>query len=411
MTKTMTHLDKARQCSDGEHPKVTDMKVEGSMMMGPYIHLDHFHLENDLKFAFTYSDNFSVGSSVCSGLRNGLDSSLASLSLSLDDTYQDHSMEGSSSSSDEESFADRREETPSWRLPPNESKADWTMTIQSVPEGIITQYHVHKTVLVNNGHRNAVFFEKLFNHTDIIDPTRSIKVHEDAAKLIPYMLDYMYAIDGQLTLSSESAVGLRHLSQFFGIRALAKRVGCFINEDISLDNIGIYLETTAAFDDLQTAKACADRCAVEVENIDPSSPLLSEMDPSFILDIVSSPNFNREKHSRHMSHIIAVYFIKHIGTIDGSVFEELTSIEYLPSIDEHAAFPLLMIEARLVSESANERTSLTSLQRRCIKGILPSFRGLHDHSISDICKKSRRKAMHKIPKKVLVEVLTKLSVF
>jgi hypothetical protein len=135
------------------------------------------------------------------------------------------------------------------------------------------------------------------------------------------------------------------------------------------------------------------------------------MDPSFILDIVSSPKFNRKKHSKHMSHIIAGYFIKHIGTIDGCVFEELTSIEYLPSIDEQAAFPLLMIEARLISESANERTSLTSLQRRCIKAILPSFRGLYDHSISDVCKKSRRKAMHKIPKKVLVEILSKLSVF
>jgi len=407
MTKNLMLLDEAGRWSDGEDPKPAGLK--GSMMMGPYIHIDHpFHLKNDLKFAFTYSDDFSVGSSVCSGLRNSLDSSFSSLSLVLDDT--DHSMEASSSS-DEESFVDRREEIPSWRLPPNESKADWTMTIQSVPEGIITQYHVHKTVLVNNGHINAVFFEKLFNHTDITDPTRSIKVHEDAAKLIPNMLDYMYAIDGQLLVSSESAVGLRHLSQFFGIRALAKRVGCFINEDITLDNIGIYLETTAAFDDLETAKACADRCAVEVENINPSSPLLSEMDPSFILDIVSSPKFNRKKHSKHMSHIIAGYFIKHIGTIDGCVFEELTSIEYLPSIDEQAAFPLLMIEARLISESANERTSLTSLQRRCIKAILPSFRGLYDHSISDVCKKSRRKAMHKIPKKVLVEVLSKLSVF
>ena len=228
------------------------------------------------------------------------------------------------------------------------------------------------------------------------------------------MLDYMYAIDDKLLVSSESAVALRHLSQFFGIRALAKRVGCFINEDISLDNMDIYLETTSAFDDLQTATLCADRCALEVENINPSSPLLIEMDPSFILDIVSSQKFNPLKHSKHMSTVMASYFIMQVCVIDGNVFEELTAAEYLPFIDEEAALPLLILEAELVRESADERACLTSLQQRCVEGILPLFRGSTDHVvISDADKKSRQNAIHNImiPKKVLVEVLSTLSVY
>ena len=56
--------------------------------------------------------------------------------------------------------------------------------------------------------------------------------YEDAAKLIQNMLDYMYAIDDKLlVLRNESAVGLRQLSQFFAIRALAKRVKFCINEE------------------------------------------------------------------------------------------------------------------------------------------------------------------------------------
>eukprot|EP00536_Pseudo-nitzschia_multiseries_P015220 jgi/Psemu1/217216/e_gw1.841.13.1 len=368
----------------------------------PYIQIDHpFHLKNDLKFAFTYSDeSVSIGSSVCSGLRNSLHSSLSSLALEYTDL--DHL------SDNNDHIVSPRVEVPSWRTSPQQSQSDWTITIESVPEGTISNYHVHKSVLVNDGHKGSDFFARLINETDVTD-AKPIKIHEDAARLIKNMLDYMYANDDELAISCESAIGLRHLSHFFGIRGLAKRVNRFINEDVSLENMETYLETTSAFDDMQTTSLLADRCASEIENISPLSSLVAEMDPSFILSIVSSRKFNRRKHSSHMSHIMTGYFITQRGAIDGHVFEELTAEEHLPYVDQEAALPLLILEAALVRESADETTPLSSLQLRCIEGILPMFNS-SNAAIGDSEKKSRQTAMLKIPRKVLAEILSMLPI-
>mmetsp|Transcript_25766 Transcript_25766/g.60406 ORF Transcript_25766/g.60406 Transcript_25766/m.60406 type:complete len:451 (-) Transcript_25766:35-1387(-) len=395
-----------------KNPDIEATNVPVSKKVVPYIHIDHpFHLKNDLKFAFTYSDeSVSIGSSVCSGLRNSLLSSLSSLSFDYDYDDIDSSSEGSSSggsSSEDSSFVDGRE-TPSWRLKPKKSKSDWTLTIESVPEGIITRYNVHKKMMIQNGRKSSEFFKRFFGDSSI-KKKKPIKIHEDAAKLIDIMLDYMYSIDDKLQVTSKSAVGLRHLSQFFGIRGLAKRVSCFIHEDVCLDNMDIYMETSSAYDDLQISALCADRCAEEVESIHPLSPLVAEMDPSFILSILSSKKFDRMKYSKHMSHIMTGYFITQRGAIDGSVFEELTADEYLPFIDMEAALPLLILESALVNESKKESDRLSSLQLRCVDGILPLFRGVEERNISEAEKKSRKTAMQKVPKKVLVQILSMIS--
>jgi len=389
--------------------------------MVPYINIDHpFHLKNDLKFAFTYcNETASIGSSVCSGLRNSLLSSFSSLSYDFDDGMIDRS---SSSEGSEEDFIDQRvaQDFPSWRLSPEESKSDWTIVVESVPEGTISEYHVHKEVLIHNGRKSSDYFSRIFG--DILNQKvykyKTIKIHEDAAKLIETMLDYMYSVQDRLLLTSESAVGLRHLSQFFGIEALAKRVSAFIREDIELSNMDIYMDTTAAFDDLETIMLCADRCAEEIEDIHPLSQMVVEMDPSFVLAILSSEKFDRAKNSKHMSHIMTGYFISQQGVIDGHVFEELTAEEYLPTIDQEAAFPLLILEGTLVKDSNhddhdvydNDPNNLSSLQVRCIDALLPLFRpGLKGRQSAmergGIRAQSRRSAMQRVPKKVLVHIL------
>lgn len=417
MTK-LDHLDLARgsdhhglklssHVPQKKQPPSSAISESKSSDVVQYVHIDHpFHLRNDLKFAFTYCDeSVSIGSSVCSGLRNSLQSSLSSFSFEYD--YQDMDSSSHSSSSGDSSCVDRRE-FPSWRLLPEESKSDWTLTIESVPEGTISNYNVHKKVLIHNGRKSSDFFSRLFSDSSI-KRTKPIKIHEDAASLIENMLDFMYSIDDKLRITSETAVALRHLSQFFGIQALAKRVSCFIKEDVALENMDIYLETTCAFDDLQTSLLCADHCASEIESIHPLSPLVAEMDPSFMLSIVSSKTFNPEKNSMHMSHIMTGFFISQRGTIDGNVFEELTAEEYLPIIDLEAALPLLILETALVNESAEDSTGLSSLQKRCVDAILPLFQGSREHSENDADRKSRDTAMQKVPKKVLVHILSTIA--
>eukprot|EP00531_Pseudo-nitzschia_arenysensis_P006935 CAMPEP_0116140378 /NCGR_PEP_ID=MMETSP0329-20121206/13811_1 /TAXON_ID=697910 /ORGANISM="Pseudo-nitzschia arenysensis, Strain B593" /LENGTH=458 /DNA_ID=CAMNT_0003635479 /DNA_START=19 /DNA_END=1395 /DNA_ORIENTATION=- len=392
-------------------PKKRDLEeddITDSSEIVPFVHIDHpFHLKNDLKFAFTYSDDsVSIGSSVCSGMRNTLLSSLSSLSFEYD--YDDVESSSEGSSSGDSSCIDGRV-FPSWRLRPSESKSDYTMTIESVPEGTIKKYHVHKKMLSRNGKKTSDFFSRLFADSSI-KKKKVIKIHEDAARLIGKMLDYMYSLDDKLHVTSETAVGLRHLSQFFGIRALAKRVAGFIQDDICIENMDIYMETAGAYDDMQTTKLCADCCASQIGSIHPLSPLVAEMDPSFILAIISSDEFARESYSKHMSHIMTGYFITQRGAIDGQVFEELTCKEYIPNVDLEAALPLLILEAALVDESPDDSTtSLSCLQQRCVEGILPLFRPTKDRTITEQEKKSRETAMLKVPKKVLVQILSTIS--
>ncbi|KAL3902508.1 MAG: hypothetical protein SGILL_010797 [Bacillariaceae sp.] len=362
------------------------------------ISIDHtFQLQNGLKFAFTYSDDDdSLGSSVCSGLRNSLHSS-----------YDFKDLEkswGSSVSLGDVSFGDQ-EELVSWREPPEISESDWLLTVESVPSGQIDQYPVHKTILTN-GYKHGDFFVSLFSNPEA-DMDKPIKVHEDAARSIPEMLDFLYSLDDDLDIDSESAAGMAHLSQFFGMKALAKKVLFFMRDDMSVENIAMYLNTAMAFDDMQTLKLCADKCAEGIEHIAPNSSLLPEMDPSFILDIVSSKRLNRKKQSRHLSKLIAVYCINGRCDLDGGVFEELTSGEYLPYLDEEAALPLLMLESKLVEDSANNSVGLTSLQKRCVKALLPVINGSSSKETSAGERRSRQKALNRVPKKVLVDLLSR----
>jgi hypothetical protein len=392
---------------------------------GPIIKIDHssHHSGGDLKFAFTYNDDdSSLGSSVCSGLRNSLHSSHL---FDFDDLDEEDNSDMDSFGAD--TLDSDIEEVLHWRLDPKVSMSDWTMVIESVPEGEITKYHIHRSAVVSGPKRGDFFvslFENLgnakkstdnngddngdesfgYNHHEELQ--KPIKVHEDAAMFIPEMLDFLYSPDDELDIASDSATSLRHLSQFFGIRSLAKRVVSYMYDDICLDNVATYLDCANAFDDIATAKICADRCAQRVDEISSNSPLLGEMDPSFLLDIVSSKKLDRRKHSGHMSKLVAVFCILKRDVVNGSVFEELTSVEYLPIIDEESALPLLMLESKLVEESSDETTkALTLLQKRCIKAILPLVRGMSEVKEAD--RRARTKALSKIPKKVLVEILSR----
>jgi hypothetical protein len=367
---------------------------------GPYVHIDYsFHLSGETKFAFTFDDNDSIGSSVKSGLRNSLHSSYDFTDLGEDLCPSDYS--------DENSFGDH-EEVPSWRLDPEESNSDWKIVIESVPDGAITEYDVHKCILVE-GIKKSDSFVSLFNLSAEemvgVEGFSVYKVHSGAARLIPDVLDYLYSIHDILKISTETAVGLRHLSQFFGIRSLATEVISFIYKDMDIENMKSYLLAATLFDDLPTQKLCAQRCAEHIKAINPFSDLLAEMDPSFLLDIISCPKTDRKRCSRHLSKLVSVYCNLHKEFIDQNVFEELTAVEYLPLVSEDSALPLLILETRLVADARDEKQCLTNLQRRCIASLLPLIQS--NECTDEKERKRRSQVMKKLPNKVLLDLLSR----
>jgi hypothetical protein len=364
----------------------------------PYIHIDYsFHLSGETKFASAFDDNDSLGSSVQSGLRNSLHSSYDFTNLEQTLCLSDYS----------DSFGEH-EEVTSWRLDPEESKSDWKIVIESVPDGAITEYHVHKCVLVK-GIKKSDSFVSLFilsAEEKVEDEGFSVsKVHSGAARLIPDVLDYLYSIHDILKISTETAVGLRHLSQFFGIRSLATEVILFIYEDMDIENMKSYLLAATLFDDLPTQKLCAQRCAEHIKEISSSSDLLVVMDPSFLLDIISYPKTDRKLCSRHLSKLVSVYCHLHRNAIDQNVFEELTAVEYLPLVSEDSALPLLILEARVVADARDEKQCLTYLQKRCIDALLPLIQSNEGTDKKE--RKRRGKVMKKLPKKVLLDLLSR----
>jgi hypothetical protein len=379
---------------------------------GPYVHLGlSFHLSSETMFDFSLGDDEeSLDSSVKSGLRNSLHSS-----FDFSDLLDHHmclrdadALEDDFGSSDGDSFEGREkhDEVPSWRLDPDESGSDWTIAIESVPDGVVTEYYVHKSVL-SGSLKKSDFFVSLFNlsaEMKVEDEGFSVsKVHTDAAKLIPDMLDYLYSIHDILKVSTETVVGLRHLSEFFGIRALSREALRFIYKDMTIENMKTYLLSASDFDDLQVRKLCAKRCAERIQDIQPYSELLAEIDPSLLLDILSSQKSKEKCVSVHMSKLVSVFCELHYDILDGAVFEELTSVEYLPVIGEDCAFDLLILEAGMVDDALDEQRDLTYLQKRCVDALSPL---LIQFQIDANELRSRAKKLKKLPKKVLVKLLS-----
>jgi hypothetical protein len=174
---------------------------------------------------------------------------------------------------------------------------------------------------------------------------------------------------------------------------------------MDIENMKSYLLAATLFDDLPTQKLCAQRCAEHIKAINPFSDLLAEMDPSFLLDIISCPKTDRKRCSRHLSKLVSVYCNLHKEFIDQNVFEELTAVEYLPLVSEDSALPLLILETRLVADARDEKQCLTNLQRRCIASLLPLIQS--NECTDEKERKRRSKVMKKLPNKVLLDLLSR----
>lgn len=282
------------------------------------------------------------------------------------------------------------------------------MAIESVPDGTVIEYAVHKRIL-SRGTKKSDFFDVLFALSEDQkvenDGYSLTKVHANGATLIPEMLDFLYSPSDQLEIASpEIAVGLRHLSEFFGIRALAARSSKFILNDMCIDNVTTYIQCANAFDDFQTQKVAAKICAENIERIEPYSEILVGMDPSFLLDIISNPHIDREHLSPHLSVLVCAYCDMCGDMLDGTVFQELTTFEYLPVVSSQCAIDLMLLEEQMVDDARDEGRSLTYLQKRCCAALKPM---VDPENKGDAEKRRQlRKKIDYLPRKVLVELLS-----
>ena len=258
----------------------------------------------------------------------------------------------------------------SWRLDPEVSLSDWTLIIESEDLSESRDYYVHKNILAV-GPCKSEYFASVFRTRMLESETSTsrITMENDAAKAIPYMLDFMYTQELQ-EITSELAVALRYLAQYFGIKLLHRNVVSFVKEDMSIANVHRYIESAKKFHDDKMLTLTMNICVDNIEHLNTSSDLLATVDPNFFYGIISSPDVDTCSVSCHISKLVASYCRIHQGELSEEMFVQLTDRRFIPLIDKESAIVLLELEAAIVATtycSNKEKMTNTCLQRRCIK--------------------------------------------
>ena len=265
--------------------------------------------------------------------------------------------------SDEES-----EHKLSWRLDPDESLSDWTVIIESEISSESKVYHVHKNILAV-GPCKSEYFASLFRTQmkEADTSTSRITLEDGAADAVPDMLDFMYTQELS-NVTSESAVSLRYLAQYFGIKLLHRRVMLFVKDDMSIKNVHHYILSARMFHDEKMLAIARSVCIDNIEHLDTASLLLQSVDPDFFYEIISSPEVDTCSVSCHVSTLVAAYCRIHQGQLSREMFDQLTDRRFIPLIDKESAMMLLELEAAAIKAASPKAANVcTCLQKRCIK--------------------------------------------
>ena len=302
-----------------------------------------------------------------------------------------------------------------WRLDPDESLSDWTLTVvanpdlvgqpsdevddendsfnnenhehrddeqitpaspqlshKSTPHHSSKKYFVHRTQLAV-GPRRSEYFAKLFRqHTNrkkrCATGTR-IELRPSAADAFPAMLDFLYSPVGTPPqVTTETAVALRHLATCFGIRELFDAVTAFIKADLSPETSPMYLLEADTYEHDKLRSAALRACAQHFENIKFSR--IVTLTPPLLQEVVTSPDLKVS--SRILSARIASYCRCRPGVVEAKMLQILTRADRMPEIapEESLFFLHLISEVDEVNddESLGGRRSggKKSLYNRCL---------------------------------------------
>lgn len=301
------------------------------------------------------------------------------------------------------SIGEDSEEALTWRTDPEKSLSDWTINISNRSTRQTQSYHVHRNVLAV-GPRRSEYFVRFFLSHDRLHKTghsTDIWLEGVAADAMSLLLDFMYSPEGKLNIDTKSAIGLRHLAQFFGMRGLHKRVMAFIQKDLNMQNIKTYYQSAAAVDDNKVSELASECCARNILDISESHSLLPAVDPLFFRRIMLSPEINTKEKQLHTSQLLAAFCVLHKNLLDDQDFIRLTDEQCLPHVHYKAALTLMEMETDLVVLD-HDTEEMTSLQERCLRDIATHWEELSKmkaHELTRICRK--------LPSPVVTEIMVR----
>lgn len=258
-----------------------------------------------------------------------------------------------------------------WRLDPVESLSDWSIKVRDRDSKNIEIYHVHKSTLAV-GPRKSEYFVNIFGHKNPRSSQRTVTdviLPATAAKTMPELLDFIYSVR-PAKIKSDTAIGMRFLSQFFGVKPLFKHVMNFIQKDLSLATLEFYIRDSTSLQDEKMLGISSRHVARNIAKIDVRHRIAGVMDFGFLERVLQASVSLSVERRRHFSIFVASFCRKNIERLDQDTFLRLTTEEYLPTIHQTAALPLLDLEADVVTPTSLESLrQMTNLQRRCVHSL------------------------------------------
>lgn len=340
-----------------------------------------------------------------------------------------------------------------WRLDPDESLSDWTLTVvsnpsldqkgddnkeeepdedrnqettvRSIPSSYFKtplvihptkKYFVHRTQLAV-GPRRSEYFAKLFRNKQPkgskVNGTR-IEVRPAAATSFPAMLDFIYSpLGSPAQVTTESAVALRHLATCFGIRELFDLVTEFIKKDLCPETSPTYLMEAQNFRHQKLFDVSLTLCAENFELIKFSK--IVTLSAELFVKVVDTEELKCS--SEVLSSRIASYCRCRPGAIDVEMLKKITDRKKMPLIASEESLFFLHLLSEIDGDDVSISTSAPSrtqdLYKRCVIASTEVVRMATEAKDTTMSKKSSEsrpkrnavKEYHSLPASVKVDLL------
>lgn len=277
-----------------------------------------------------------------------------------------------------------------WRLPPEESYADWKIEIVRERDGgtgtNVDCYDVHRCIL-SMGPRKCQYFDPVFRsdagYQESQAKTSRIELPGLAADAVRHLLDYSYGKDPDI--DTENVAATLYLADRFGNRRLAWEARKFWKEDMDAKNCHVYYRHAAGL--LRNSdvflKDVVAACSKFLFEFTHSSEILKAVDANFWLEAIQmrcNSGFDELSENEELN-MGEGHWYEHLGVLiteiceinsdmDRGVFQQLTDEALLPSraLNTDLALRLLQVETEIVGDGGGGGNSdgLSSLQERAI---------------------------------------------
>lgn len=293
-------------------------------------------------------------------------------------------------------------EALSWRMEPVQSFSDWTIEIKTAGSESVDTYHVHRNILAV-GERKSGYFESVIRGKGFRESATnksSIDLNERLAEHFPSFLDFIYSSSG-FKLTSDNALELRSLAQYFIAPKLQKSVNEFIKVDMyRLENLERYYVELSHCDDEDARELVAHAsrtCVQRICDIQKSSSLLFALAPDFFLHVVSALRDSRRNCTRldvdgkwkHLGVLIASYVLRHKDILTEDYFWALTNPNWIRLFfhNSDAALDLL----QLIKDT--NWPGLAGIQSECVDALSMRYLSGESEPTEEIFQKLSKSAI------------------